>query len=70
MYGFTEIAGNTITTGVIKDQTGNCYWDMINGNFRIGNRNTYVRFDSDTGKLFLKGNLTQVDTDRDMLVIV
>lgn len=69
MYGFTEIAGNTITTGVIKDQTGNCYWDMINGNFRIGNGNTYVRFDSDTGKLFIKGYLEQEDPDSPSVMI-
>lgn len=69
MYGFTEIAGNTITTGVIKDQTGSCYWDMINGNFRIGNGNTYVRFDSDTGKLFIKGYLEQEDPDSPSVMI-
>lgn len=69
MYGFTEIAGNTITTGVIKDQTGSCYWDMINGNFRMGNGNTYVRFDSDTGKLFIKGYLEQEDPDSPSVMI-
>lgn len=69
MYGFTEIAGNTITTGVIKDQTGNCYWDMINGNFRIGNGNTYIRFDSDLKQLFIKGYITQEDPDSTAVMI-
>lgn len=69
MYGFTEIAGNTITTGVIKDQTGSCYWDMINGNFRIGNGNTYVRFDSDLQQLFVKGYITQEDPDSTAVMI-
>ena len=62
MYGFTEITGNQITTGVIKDQTGFCYWDMINGNMRIGDPGgSYISFDSDTKTLIIKGYITQTD---------
>ena len=35
-YGYTEIAGQTITTGTIKDKTGNSYFDLTNNKFRIG----------------------------------
>lgn len=35
-YGYTEIAGETITTGTIKDKTGNSYFDLTNNKFRIG----------------------------------
>ena len=35
-YGFTEITGQYITTGVIKDKTGNSYFDLTNNKFRIG----------------------------------
>lgn len=34
-YGFTEISGQFITTGVIKDSTGGSYWDMENGEFKL-----------------------------------
>ena len=63
MFGFTEIVGNQITTGVIKDQTGSCYWDMINGNFKMGapDNSTYIRYNSRDKTLTLKGYLTQVD---------
>ena len=35
-YGYTEIAGQTITTGTIKDKTGNSYFDLTNNKFRMG----------------------------------
>lgn len=33
-YGFTEIAGQTITTGVIKDKNSNLVIDLIHGTFK------------------------------------
>lgn len=62
MYGYTEISGNQITTGVIKDKAGKGYWDMINGAFKLGDSNSYIWYDSSQGRLFLKGSLTQVES--------
>lgn len=59
MHGFTEITGQYITTGVIKDKTGSCYWDMIDGMFRMGNDSTYIFWDGTT--LHIKGRLIQDD---------
>jgi len=42
---------------------------MINGAFRIGGGASYIWFDSSTGKLFLKGTLTQVDPENGSSVI-
>lgn len=62
-FGFTEIAGNSITTGVIKDQAGFSYWDMINGALRLGGTNSYIYYNSADGNFYLKGRLIQVDPD-------
>ena len=35
-YGYTEIAGQTITTGTIKDKSGQSYFDLTNNKFRMG----------------------------------
>jgi len=63
MFGYTEIAGNSITTGVIKDQTGFSYWDMINGALRLGGVNSYIYYNSTDGNFYLKGRLIQIDPD-------
>lgn len=71
MFGFTEIAGNQITTGVIKDQIGFSYWDMINGNMRIGDPSgSYIEFDSDTKQLLIKGYIVQADPDNQPISFV
>ena len=37
-YGYTEIAGETITTGTIKDKSGQSYFDLTNNKFRMGGK--------------------------------
>lgn len=59
MHGFTEIAGQYITTGVIRDQAGMSYWDMIDGKFRMGDAASYIYWDGST--LHIKGRLVQDD---------
>ena len=56
-YGFTRINGRTITTGRIVSSDGNCYLDLDENVFSIGDSNNALKWDG--GKLYVKGLLVQ-----------
>lgn len=59
-YGYTEIAGQTITTGTIKDKTGNSYFDLTNNKFKVGGNGGSLDWNvTKTNQLTLKGCLYQ-----------
>ncbi len=59
-YGFTMINGKYIKTGVIQSYDGNCYFDLDNGLFSIGdNRSRLSWNENDSGQLSLKGCMYQ-----------
>lgn len=59
-YGFTEITGQYITTGVIKDKTGNSYFDLTNNKFKVGGNGGSLDWNvTKKDQLTLKGCLYQ-----------
>lgn len=56
-YGFTRINGRTITTGRIVSSDGNCYLDLDNNLFSIGDSNSSLTWKDN--KLIIKGILVQ-----------
>lgn len=58
--GMTYIVGDTIKSGKIQDITGNNYFDLTNGAFKIGNATTSLDYNVTTANtLTLKGALVQ-----------
>lgn len=59
-YGFTEITGQYITTGTIKDKSGQSYFDLTNNKFRIGGEQGSLDWNvTKKDQLTLKGCLYQ-----------
>lgn len=59
-YGYTEIAGQTITTGTIKDKSGQSYFDLTNNQFRMGGDGGSISWNEEnSGQLRLQGCLYQ-----------
>ena len=56
-YGFTRINGRTITTGRIVSSDGNCYLDLDNNLFSIGDSDSSLTWANK--KLIVKGILVQ-----------
>ena len=60
VYGHSSINGRYISTGRVQDVTGENYFDVDYGKFRIGNQDGSLDFnDTIAGKLVLKGGLVQ-----------
>jgi hypothetical protein len=58
--GMTYIVGDTIKSGKIQDLTGDNYFDLTNGKFKIGNATTSLDYNVTTANtLTLKGALVQ-----------
>lgn len=47
-YGFTQIAGGTVTTGKLQASVGRNYFDLDNGAFRVGNDRSSLAWDPAT----------------------
>lgn len=61
MYGYTEITPGQIRVNKIINPDGNQYWDMLNGRFKIGNKDTFLSWNTpeNPNKLVLKGTILQ-----------
>lgn len=58
--GMTYIVGDTIKSGKIQDLTGNNYFDLTNGKFKIGNAASSLDYNvTNANTLTLKGALVQ-----------
>lgn len=58
-YGQTSIVGDNITTGRIKDITGQNYLDLKTGQFNLGDDENGINFNKNNdGKLEVKGGVT------------
>lgn len=61
MYGYTEITPGQMRVNKILNPDGDQYWDMLNGRFKIGNKDTFLSWNTpeNPNKLVLKGTLIQ-----------
>lgn len=61
MYGYTEITPGQIRVNKIINPDGDQYWDMLNGRFKIGNKDTFLSWNTpeNPNKLVLKGTILQ-----------
>lgn len=54
LFGFTEILPGQITTGMVRSQSGDTYFDLSSGDFRAGNGTTYLDWNTAQGRLLLQ----------------
>lgn len=63
LYGFTEVLPGRITTDRIVSSDGLNFMDFVNNAFRVGNRNSYLDWNSrQDNKLRIKGTIVQSDS--------
>jgi hypothetical protein len=59
MNGFAEITPGRITAYRFASPDGIQYLNFLDKSMHLGDANSYIRFDADTGKFYIKGTIVQ-----------